>query len=192
MLTSACSAVASPQDGTDSPGRPPVQRLGSLNASRSASPAVRRGAPARGKKGPIKPTFTGRRSKEDRAALEKEALERERERTHELRKKDERKARDAENKAKREATRALRGRGGYTGAMSGPFSLGSSKDGKCTVLHMCDLVLTVYRPESQPPHCFDFRFRIGLASDAHQRRGGWWRWRFELPIVRRKWRRRWW
>jgi DNA-directed RNA polymerase III subunit RPC4 len=104
---------------------------------------VRRGAPARGKKGPIKPTFTGRRSKEDRAALEKEALERERERTHELRKKDERKARDAENKAKREATRALRGRGGYTGAMSGPFSLGSSKDGKFTVLHMCDLVLTV-------------------------------------------------
>lgn len=78
----------------------------------------------------VKPTFTGRRSKEERAALEKEALEREKARTKERLEADRRKQKDAEWKAKREAERAVRGRGGYSGAMSGPFSLGSSREGK--------------------------------------------------------------
>ncbi|KAH5307803.1 hypothetical protein HBI31_222750 [Parastagonospora nodorum] len=116
------------QDGTDTPGRTPVQRLGSLNPSRSSSPAVRRGSLTRGKRGMVKPTFTGRRSKEDREALAKEALEREKARTQEQAKAAERKQRDADRKAKREAERAIRGRGGYSGAMSGPFSLGSSRE----------------------------------------------------------------
>lgn len=118
------------QDGTETPGRTPVQRLGSLNASRSSSPAVRRGSLTRGKRGMVKPTFTGRRSKEDREALAKEALEREKARTQEQAKAAERKQRDADRKAKREAERAIRGRGGYSGAMSGPFSLGSSREGE--------------------------------------------------------------
>ncbi|KAH7384334.1 RNA polymerase III RPC4-domain-containing protein [Phaeosphaeria sp. MPI-PUGE-AT-0046c] len=122
------SASATPVDGTDSPGRAPVQRLGSLNASRSASPAVRRGTSTRGKRGMIKPTFTGRRSKEERAALEKEAIEREKARTKEQADADRRKRNEADRKAKREQERASRGRGGYSGAMSGPFSLGSSRD----------------------------------------------------------------
>ncbi|KAH8702750.1 hypothetical protein GQ44DRAFT_717398 [Phaeosphaeriaceae sp. PMI808] len=126
------SAVASPNLDTNSPGRPPVQRLGSLNDSRSASPAVRRGTSSRGKRGMVKPTFTGRRSKEERAALEKEALEREKARTKELQDADRKKKRDADFKAKREAERATRGRGGYSGAMSGPFSLGSSRDDRQT------------------------------------------------------------
>lgn len=78
----------------------------------------------------VKPTFTGRRSKEDREALAKEALEREKARTQEQAKAAERKQRDADRKAKREAERAIRGRGGYSGAMSGPFSLGSSREGE--------------------------------------------------------------
>jgi len=123
-----CSTAASPQNGTDAPGRPPVQRLGSLNASRSASPAVRRGASTRGKKAP-KPTFTGRRSKEERAALEKDALEREKARNAERIRADEKKAKIEANKKLRDANRASRGRGGYSGAMSGPFSLGSSREG---------------------------------------------------------------
>jgi DNA-directed RNA polymerase III subunit RPC4 len=106
-----------------------VQRLGSLNTSRSASPAVRRGTSARGKRGAIKPTFTGRRSKEERAALEKEAIEREKARTKEREALDKKKRSDAERKAKRDTDRAARGRGGYSGSMSGPFSLGSSREG---------------------------------------------------------------
>ncbi|KAL5115551.1 hypothetical protein ACEQ8H_006527 [Pleosporales sp. CAS-2024a] len=117
-----------PEDGIDAPGRPPVQRLGSLNTSRSASPAVRRGTSSRGKRGMVKPTFTGRRSKEEREALAKEALEREKARTQEQVKAAERKQKDAERRAKRDAERAVRGRGGYSGAMSGPFSLGSSRE----------------------------------------------------------------
>jgi DNA-directed RNA polymerase III subunit RPC4 len=118
----ASSAIATTQDGTDTPVRAPVQRLGSLNDSRSASPAVRRGTSTRGKRGMVKPTFTGRRSKEERTALEKEALERE--------KADRKKRNEADKKAKRDAERATRGRGGYSGAMSGPFSLGSSREGR--------------------------------------------------------------
>ncbi|KAF2027447.1 hypothetical protein EK21DRAFT_71831 [Setomelanomma holmii] len=125
-------AVASPQDGTASSVRPPVQRLGSLNPSRSASPAVRRGSLRGGKKVPVKPTFTGRRSKEERAALEKEALEREKARTKEKEAADAKKRKDAEFKARRDAERATRGRGGYSGTMSGPFSLGSSREDRKT------------------------------------------------------------
>jgi len=128
MLTHSTSANTPTQDPTDTPGRPAVQRLGSLNASRSASPAVRRGAPTRGKKGPIKPTFSGRRSKEERAALEKEAIEREKARNAERQKRDENAQKRLEANKKREASRAQRGRGGYSGAMSGPFSMGSSRD----------------------------------------------------------------
>ena len=123
-------SAAPPQDGTDSPGRPPVQRLGSLNSSRSASPAVRRGTSTRGKRGAIKPTFTGRRSKEERTALEKEAIEREKARNKEREELNEKKRREAERKARRDSERAIRGRGGYSGAMSGPFSLGSSREGR--------------------------------------------------------------
>lgn len=90
---------------------------------------MRRGASTRGKKGPIKPTFSGRRSKEERAALEKEAIEREKARNAERLRQDEKKQKRIEDSKKREATRALRGRGGYSGAMSGPFSMGSSREG---------------------------------------------------------------
>lgn len=133
VLIRQCSTTETSQDGQDSSARPPVQRLASLNPSRSASPAVRRGTSTRGKRGMVKPTFTGRRSKEERAALEKEALERERERTKEQQAAETRRRRDEERAAKRQADRALRGRGGYTGAMSGPFSLGSSREGKSDI-----------------------------------------------------------
>jgi DNA-directed RNA polymerase III subunit RPC4 len=134
-----------PSDGTDTPGRTPVQRLGSLNASRSASPAVRRGSATRGKRGMVKPTFTGRRSKEERTALEKEALEREKARNREREAADARKQRDADRKAKRDADRAVRGRGGYSGAMSGPFSLGSSREGKSHVVSTTSSSDSYYR-----------------------------------------------
>lgn len=169
----------------DTPGRPPVQRLGSINTSRSASPAVRRGISSRGKKAPIKPTFTGRRSKEEREALEKEALERERARNAERQRRDEKRQMHLENMKKREANRALRGRGGYSSAMSGPFSLGSSREG----MYLCDVhggfTDMIPRPQSQPPVKYHSRLGFRLTGHAHQRRGrrmecGW------------QWERRWW
>jgi DNA-directed RNA polymerase III subunit RPC4 len=90
----------------------------------------------------IKPTFTGRRSKEERATLEKEAMEREKARTKELEAAGRRKQKDLERRLKRDADRAVRGRGGYTGAMSGPFSLGSSREGKHRLVHSNEIVLT--------------------------------------------------
>ena len=119
--------------------RPAVQRLDSLkgtlaSGSRSASPATRGAAAARGRK-PLsrQPVFKGRRSKEERDALQQEALERERERRAE---------REAEiRKTNRglysgvggrgRGDRAGRGRGGYMGdvPVSGPFSLGKVTNG---------------------------------------------------------------
>lgn len=128
------SATATPQDGAEASTRPAVQRLGGLKsaepASRSASPSVKRGTTSRGKKSAPKPMFTGRRSKEDRAALEKEQLEREKIRNRDQEKEAQYQARRKEREAAKEANRATRGRGGYSGAMSGPFSLGSSKEGR--------------------------------------------------------------
>ncbi|CAO2655193.1 Nn.00g102570.m01.CDS01 [Neocucurbitaria sp. VM-36] len=128
----AASAVASPQDGTASSTRPPVQRIGSLQGaippSRSASPSVRGRGTIRGKRGTPKPTFTGRRSKEEREAIAKEQKERDALRNAERDAALARKERDEANKAKREARNALRARGGYSGAVSGPFSLGSSRE----------------------------------------------------------------
>ncbi|KAF9700508.1 hypothetical protein EKO04_002071 [Ascochyta lentis] len=130
------SATATPQESAEASTRPPVQRLGGLRSaepsSRSASPSVKRGSTRGGKKGPVKPTFTGRRSKEERAALEKEALEREKIRNREREKEDAFQARKKEREAAKEASRATRGRGGYSGTMSGPFSLGSSKEDRKT------------------------------------------------------------
>lgn len=118
----------------ESTSRPPVQRIGSLQGSvppsRSASPSVRgRGSAARGKRGTVKPTFTGRRTKEEREALAKELKEREELRNAERNAANEKKDREAKFKKKREETRLQRARGGYSGAVSGPFSLGSSAQG---------------------------------------------------------------
>jgi DNA-directed RNA polymerase III subunit RPC4 len=160
-----------PADGTDTPGRAPVQRLGSLNASRSASPAIRRGSTTRGKRGMVKPTFTGRRSKEERTTLEKEALEREKARNREREAADARKQRDADRRAKRDADRAVRGRGGYSGAMSGPFSLGSSREGNLRFLNTMNSSDNYGRSKNQPPFCWRLRRWIGLKSGAHKIRG---------------------
>jgi DNA-directed RNA polymerase III subunit RPC4 len=90
---------------------------------------VKRGTTKTGKKVAPKPMFTGRRSKEERAALEKEQLEREKIRNRDQEKEAAFQAKRKEREAAKEASRATRGRGGYSGAMSGPFSLGSSKEG---------------------------------------------------------------
>ena len=128
------SATATPQDGAEASSRPPVQRLGGLRSaepsSRSASPSVKRGTTKAGKKVAPRPMFTGRRSKEERAALEKEQLEREKIRNRDQEKEAAFQAKRKEREAAKEASRSTRGRGGYSGAMSGPFSLGSSKEGK--------------------------------------------------------------
>ncbi|KAF2997080.1 hypothetical protein E8E13_002812 [Curvularia kusanoi] len=130
------SATATPQDAVEGSARPPVQRLGGLRSaepsSRSASPSVKRGSTKTGKKVMPKPMFTGRRSKEERAALEKEQLEREKVRNRDQEKEAAFQARRKEREAAKEAGRAIRGRGGYSGAMSGPFSLGSSKEDRKT------------------------------------------------------------
>ncbi|KAH9877773.1 hypothetical protein J1614_002990, partial [Plenodomus biglobosus] len=124
---------ADPDNAAASSSRPPVQRIGSLQGSvppsRSASPSVRgRGSATRGKRGMAKPTFTGRRTKEEREALAKELKEREELRNAERTAAEEKKRRDQKFKDRREQSKQQRARGGYSGAVSGPFSLGSSKE----------------------------------------------------------------
>ncbi|KAF2848164.1 hypothetical protein T440DRAFT_520345 [Plenodomus tracheiphilus IPT5] len=126
-------ASSSTADATESSLRPPVQRLGSLQGSvppsRSASPSVRgRGSATRGKRGMVKPTFTGRRTKEEREALAKELKEREELRNAERNAAEQKKERDRKFKEKRDLNKLQRARGGYSGVASGPFSLGSSKE----------------------------------------------------------------
>lgn len=131
----ATSAFASASTST----RPAVQRLDSLKGtsapgSRSGSPATRGAAAARGRK-PLsrQPVFKGRRSKEERDALQQEALERERERRAEreaeIRKTNRGLYRGAGGRGR--GDRAGRGRGGYMGdvPVSGPFSLGKVTNG---------------------------------------------------------------
>lgn len=136
----------------------------------------------------IKPTFTGRRSKEERAALEKEAIEREKARTKEQADADRRKQKEADRKTKREQERASRGRGGYSGAMSGPFSLGSSREGMLYVEVCMRIRLTfLLRSQNKPPYHFRIRRRFGLPSDTDKERR-WWRRKLGLQRLR-IWRR---
>ncbi|KAI8932124.1 hypothetical protein NX059_011008 [Plenodomus lindquistii] len=124
---------ADPPNASEPSSRPPVQRIGSLQGSvppsRSASPSVRgRGSATRGKRGTVKPTFTGRRTKEEREALAKELKEREALRNAERDAAEEKRRKDAKFKERKEQNKQQRARGGYSGAASGPFSLGSSKE----------------------------------------------------------------
>ncbi|KAF5846390.1 hypothetical protein GGP41_003831 [Bipolaris sorokiniana] len=132
--SATASAAESPQPGVEPSARAPVQRLGSLQGSvppsRSASPSVRgRGGTARGKRGVKTPAFTGRRSKEERDAIAKEQAARDRERTKEQVAADKKREADALRAARREANKQKNARGGFSGVASGPFSLGSSREG---------------------------------------------------------------
>jgi DNA-directed RNA polymerase III subunit RPC4 len=118
----------------------------------------------------VKPTFTGRRSKEERAALEKEALDRERARTKEREDADRKKRTEADKKAKRDAERATRGRGGYTGAMSGPFSLGSSREGKSQDGELFQASSNAYhRSENQSQERLGLWLRVRVTGNTHQK-----------------------
>lgn len=134
LLTLHDSAAESPQTGAEPNARAPVQRLGSLQGSvppsRSASPSVRgRGGTTRGKRGVKTPAFTGRRSKEERDAIAKEQAARDRERTKEQVAAEKKREADALRAARREANKQKNARGGFSGVASGPFSLGSSREG---------------------------------------------------------------
>jgi DNA-directed RNA polymerase III subunit RPC4 len=167
------SAAATPQDGAEASTRPPVQRLGGLRSaepsSRSASPSVKRGSTKTGKKVMPKPMFTGRRSKEERAALEKEQLEREKVRNRDQEKEAAFQARRKEREAAKEASRATRGRGGYSNAMSGPFSLGSSKEGRGNRTLAWGYADMYTRPQGQPSKLLRVWSRIRLTSSACQK-----------------------
>ncbi|KAH9871457.1 hypothetical protein IAQ61_005636 [Plenodomus lingam] len=133
MLTWKPSDLPNPSNDVESSSRPPVQRIGGLQGSvppsRSASPSARgRGSVTRGKRGMVKPTFTGRRTKEEREALAKELKEREELRNAERNAAEEKKRRDQKFRDRREQNKQQRARGGYHAAVSGPFSLGSSKE----------------------------------------------------------------
>jgi DNA-directed RNA polymerase III subunit RPC4 len=166
--------VASPQPGAESAARAPVQRLGSLQGSvppsRSASPSVRgRGGTTRGKRGVKTPAFTGRRSKEERDAIAKELAARDRERTKEQVAADQKKQSDALRAARREANKLKNARGGFSGVASGPFSLGSSKEGMCMNLAIFVHANLGDRQEEQPKSRFLwFRIRIRVKSRARQ------------------------
>ena len=83
----------------------------------------------RGKRGAVKPTFTGRRSKEEREAIEAQLKERDLERNAERMAAERRRKHEEDKKRKREANMQAKARGGYGGAVSGPFSMGSSREG---------------------------------------------------------------
>ena len=98
------------------------QRLDSLAdpSSRSASPSVR--GRGRGKKpGPAVPVFTGRRSKAERDQRTAEALSREQERNKDREKEAARQEKKRQFEESRR-TNSTRGRGGFSGTISGPFS----------------------------------------------------------------------
>lgn len=156
--------------------------------SRSASPSVRgRGGAARGKRGVKTPAFTGRRSKEERDAIAKEQAARDRERTKEQVAADKRREADAQRQARREANKQKNARGGFSGVASGPFSLGSSKEGRSTCRNLAIDTNYCYRQEEQPePRILGLWCRIRLSSRARQDRRWWlrklrsvgrWRWR---------------
>lgn len=146
--------MTSTQPEAGAANRAPRQRLDSLKsaepASRSASPAVRRGASSRGKKAVALPTFSGRRSKEEREARTAADKQRELERNKERDKQAERKRMAKERDAKRLAERASRGRGGYSGAVSGPFSMQSARQGRMTfntsIVGCANLVFQIKEP----------------------------------------------
>ena len=83
---------------------PQIQALKSgESAARPASPATRRTGSTRGKKpAVVKPTFTGRRSKQERDALEKAANEREKERAAARQKEEAAKKKEQERGHKRD------------------------------------------------------------------------------------------
>lgn len=151
-----------------------MQRLGSLQGSvppsRSASPSVRgRGGTTRGKRGVKTPAFTGRRSKEERDAIAKELAARDRERTKEQVAADRKKEQEAQRAARREASKLKNARGGFSGVASGPFSLGSSKDGMSISLAMIFHTNIYCRQEEQPKsRIFWFWIRIRIQSRARQ------------------------
>lgn len=77
------------------------------------------------------PSFTGRRAKEERDARNREALDREKERNKERDALARKKQKEKEEADKRAAWKAAsRGRGGFGGAISGPFAQYSSRQGK--------------------------------------------------------------
>ncbi|KAF1999934.1 hypothetical protein P154DRAFT_620619 [Amniculicola lignicola CBS 123094] len=134
QTTAASAGESQAEASTAAPAEPaarvPRQRLETLKsttpASRSTSPAVRGRATARGaKKAAPKPTFTGRRSKEERDARERAEWAREKERKAEHDAEKKRRER-AEAFAKRGGA-STRGRGGFSGAVSGPFSMGNTR-----------------------------------------------------------------
>lgn len=134
QLLSNPSSNSSPQTPIDSAARPPRKRLDSLKSnepsSRSASPAARRGTPSRGRKPVALPPFAGRRSKEERDARNQEAIERERERNRKLEALERKKEQQRKREEDRKRGGGARARGGFSGATSGPFSLGSATQGR--------------------------------------------------------------
>ncbi|KAF1968195.1 hypothetical protein BU23DRAFT_558734 [Bimuria novae-zelandiae CBS 107.79] len=113
------SVASTPAPAPES-SAPPGGRLASVKSvgppSRSASPAVRRGASSRGKKPILLPTNASRRSKEEREARNLTDLQRERERNKERDALAAKKQKALEAAERREKARSEgRGRGGHSG-----------------------------------------------------------------------------
>lgn len=109
----------------------------------------------------VRPTHTSRRSKEEREALAKEQRDKDVLRNAEREAAIKKKEYDDANKAKREARHALRARGGYSGAMSGPFSMGSSREGKTDNSYAIDGAKCCIRQEKYQPQ---YHIRLWLRN----------------------------
>jgi len=97
-----------------------------------------------------------------------EQAARDRERTKEQAAADRRKDKERSNQARREANRK-NVRGGYSGVATGPFSLGSSKEGMSNSPHIPDYTNDCYRPKEQhKPRILGIRLRFRFSSGACQ------------------------
>jgi hypothetical protein len=127
---------------------------------------------------------------------------RDRERTKEQVAADKRREAEAAKAARREASKLKNARGGFSGVASGPFSLGSSKEGKQVRLAMVICTDLHDRQEEQlKSRLLWLRIWIWLSSRARQERGRqlrrvWfpvrrrWRWRKRRRVIDQE--RRWW
>lgn len=117
----------------------------------------------------IKPTFTGRRSKEEREALAKEQKERETLRNAERDAANQKKERERKNLERREQRNMHKQRGGMSGAVSGPFSMGSSREGMLRVPCSTNGTNLTTRPEKHKSQHVWIRVWVWIKSDTHQK-----------------------
>jgi DNA-directed RNA polymerase III subunit RPC4 len=128
LFISRSSGTSTPS-ASDSPARPPMStpQAGAADQASSLPAPARRAGPVRGKKSVMKPTFTGRRSKEERDAWAAE--EKKREKAKKAGGTAAAPKQEAKGKGKKERDKAKDGPA-KPEAVSGVFSMGAANKGE--------------------------------------------------------------